>query len=228
MGCVVIGTGIIECDHEADPLHVRVYDVIHFEQTLSRAGSIWNRSLANPITFKQSDYFTESLNDPITFTDMVDWQRAKIRTLTSVISFLDSVDVSGGRVDTPPPDVSVSAIFDSTAQKGMAVYVSSSGHVDLAQADVESTSLVVGLADEVVIASNSGAYLTDDQVSRPDWTAVTGSATLTAGATYYLSATTAGQLTTTPPSADGDSVVRVGTALSTTTMDIEVAQPVLL
>jgi hypothetical protein len=50
---------------------------------------------------------------------------------------------------------------------------------------------------------------------------VTGSANLTPGSTYYLSVNS-GELTTTAPSADGDTVVRVGTAVSESKMDIEV------
>ena len=51
---------------------------------------------------------------------------------------------------------------------------------------------------------------------------------LTAGATYYLSAATAGAMTVTPPSTVGQYVVRLGKALSTTEFEIRIERPVLL
>ena len=68
----------------------------------------------------------------------------------------------------------------------------------------------------------------EGQITKSDWTSVTGSATLTPGAVYFLSVSTAGGLTTAPPYELGETVVRVGRALSTTTLDIEISQPVLL
>jgi hypothetical protein len=44
---------------------------------------------------------------------------------------------------------------------------------------------------------------------------------LTPNSTYYLSAATAGALTTTAPSTAGQFVYRVGKAISTTQMDID-------
>jgi hypothetical protein len=62
-----------------------------------------------------------------------------------------------------------------------------------------------------------------------EWDTVTGgSGGLTAGAQYYLSDTTAGRLTTTPPSTTGRYVVNVGRALSTTVMLINQNQIVAL
>jgi hypothetical protein len=62
-----------------------------------------------------------------------------------------------------------------------------------------------------------------------EWDAVTGqTGGLTEGETYYLDPTTAGRLTVTAPTAFGDYVAPVGTALSATELDIEIGAPIKL
>ena len=228
MTCIVVGTGIIGCSEDITEggLRQRPHDSILFQETLSRSGSEYGRSLTDPMSLRQTEFFQESPSDTLSFMEVVFAARDLPRELSDSIIFVGSSTVSGGRLADAPPEVI--AIFDSNTLKGMAVYPSSPNHVDLGRADSESTSGVVGIANEDVTATNQGTYLTDGQVTRSDWTAITGSATLTTGATYYLDETTAGHLTSTPPSVVGESVVRVGTALSGTTLDIEIAQPVLL
>jgi hypothetical protein len=51
---------------------------------------------------------------------------------------------------------------------------------------------------------------------------------LTAGATYYLSDDVAALLTATAPTAAGSYVVRVGIAISTTEIEINIQEPILL
>jgi hypothetical protein len=113
--------------------------------------------------------------------------------------------------------------------EGMAVYVSAVDEVQLAQADIVATSRVIGLVKSASIASTStGTILTDGILDVADWTDVTGTEFLTAGLSYYLSATTPGQLTTTRPVGGGESVVYVGRAISTTTLEISIERPILL
>lgn len=62
-----------------------------------------------------------------------------------------------------------------------------------------------------------------------DWDAVTGqTGGLTEGETYYLDQDTAGKLTVNAPVAYGDFVAPVGTALSSTELDIEIGAPIRL
>jgi hypothetical protein len=119
--------------------------------------------------------------------------------------------------------------FDSTATDGQPVYISGSGSVDLADASALSTAGVVGLVTNGgAAATNSGDVDVDpDVVELTDWSSVTGSSTLTPGALYYLS-TTAGELTETPPSGDGEVIVPVGRAISTTELEVEIGQSILL
>ena len=93
----------------------------------------------------------------------------------------------------------------------------------LAKADAAATSNPFGLVVNTIITGASGNVATDGMftLTTAQWNTITGgSSGLTAGANYFLSATTAGGLTTTPPSTVGQYVVRVGQALSTTTMAI--------
>ncbi len=229
MTCIVVGTGIIECsddDFTEGGLRQRQHDSLLFQQALSPSGSEYGRSLTENMSLSQTEFFQESPSDTISFMESVIQVRTLPLSASDNVIFVDSNTVSGGRLPDSPPEVI--AIFDSNTSKGMAVYPSSPNQVDLGRADAESTSGVVGLANQDVIATESGTYLTDGQVTRSDWTAVTGTSTLTTGATYYLDETTAGHITSTPPSVEGESVVRVGTALSANTIDIEIAQPVLL
>lgn len=101
---------------------------------------------------------------------------------------------------------------------GRAVYVSAANQVRLANANSASTTNVVALVASTSInssASGSIAVAGMLEATTTQWDAVTGqSGGLTFGATYFLSNTTAGALTTTAP-ASGH-VVPVGVALGTT------------
>lgn len=80
---------------------------------------------------------------------------------------------------------------------GQAVTAVSLG-VELANPSSNST-LAIGLALGNMNVGESGVIITTGQVELADWTEVTGSASLTVNANYFLD-TTAGKLSTTPPS----------------------------
>lgn len=85
----------------------------------------------------------------------------------------------------------------------------------LATADADAT-LVVGI-------QVSGEF----EATANQWDAVTGQVGgLTPAARYFLGA--AGALTTTPPSSAGASLVLVGTALTSTKMELGINAPILL
>ncbi len=105
------------------------------------------------------------------------------------------------------------------------VYVSGAGTVAKAKADALATSKVVGLASTTF--GIAGRIQTDGIVSATtaEWDAVTGgSGGLTAGSTYYLSAATAGNLTTTMPGIN-NYVVAIGIALSACELKLGIQQP---
>jgi len=209
--------------HIADPMSL--------SDAVSQAGSEWIRVLTDSMTLVQqiSDFYGESEADAISFSDTavgtVDRPAAATSTMSMVDSFIYTGTITTG---SSAPSSTVSATFDSNTSKGMALYISGSGNVDLAQADAIGTKGVVGLASAAVLATATGDYQMEGQITQSDWSAVIGSTTLTAGSFYFLDESTAGRLTDTPTTTPGEYVVRVGRALTTTTLDIEVAQPILL
>mgnify|MGYP006283583929 CR=1 FL=1 len=118
----------------------------------------------------------------------------------------------------------------NTINKCAPVYVTGN-NANLAQADSQSTVRVAGLAEADTANGNVVTVITDNifEATTGEWDTVTGeTGGLTPGADYWLSATTAGQLTQNAPDADGEFVQKVGHALSTTELDIEIGQPVKL
>lgn len=114
---------------------------------------------------------------------------------------------------------------------GQPVYLyGSSGHVKRAKADAIATARVHGLIFSTSIAISAwGLYATDNHLTATtaQWDAVTGeSGGLTRKAVYYLSAATAGMLTTTPPSTVGQYVVEIGYAQTETMMVIGIKAPI--
>ena len=110
---------------------------------------------------------------------------------------------------------------------GQPVYIQGANTVDLALADAKATSGVIGLVlDASIDSSVVGTILTDGILTSTDWTAVVGAATLTVGSVYFLSDTVAGTLTTTATTTAGSFVTRVGTAISTTTLEVTISRPI--
>lgn len=106
---------------------------------------------------------------------------------------------------------------------GQVVYPDAANSVDLAQANALATTDPIGLVAEASIApAASGSIQTDGVIANANWTPVTGGPNLTTGAEYYLSASDPGQLTTVAPTTVGQYVVKVGRALSTTELLIEI------
>jgi hypothetical protein len=123
---------------------------------------------------------------------------------------------------------SYSSVVDSNAVIGNPLYVKANGHVDLARGNASPTTRVVGLTTKAALSTHVVTYDTEGKLQLTDWTAITGTATLTPGAFYYLSDATAGMLTTVAPTSGGSYVVCVGKAISTLILDIEISQPILL
>ena len=114
----------------------------------------------------------------------------------------------------------------------MAVYASAAGVVDLAKADAAGTSRAIGLVRAASIANGaSGGIITDGVLTATtgQWDGIAGTTGgLAAGTVYYVSKDTAGHLVSAAPSAVGQYVIEVGTALSTTELEVTFTRPVLL
>jgi hypothetical protein len=124
-----------------------------------------------------------------------------------------------------------SAVADATLIAGNAVRATTAGHVGKGQANAVNTSRIVALATAGVTSGASGTFQTNGVVilTTGEWDAVTGgSGGLTPDSEYFLSATTAGLLTTTAPTTAGHVVKPLGVALSTTELALRILSEVLL
>ena len=116
---------------------------------------------------------------------------------------------------------------DDDVVVGQPVYIkTTNGHFGLARANSLVTSRMFGLSLEDESAGFAPRAASIGPVTRADWTPVTGAATLSAGAQYYLDDSAPGMLTTTPPAIAGTYVTRVGIAINTTTLDIHIHRPI--
>lgn len=116
---------------------------------------------------------------------------------------------------------------------GAPVYIFGNTSFKRAQANAAATATVIGLvaAAPSIAAAAAGAVALGGPLvaTTAQWDAVTGqTGGLTAGAKYYLSATTPGLLTTTAPTTGGQYVAAVGVAIDTITMNIDTDQTILL
>lgn len=113
------------------------------------------------------------------------------------------------------------------------VYNDVNDGVKKAKADAASTKDVIGLVakDPSIAAAATGPIQSDGVLAATtaQWDAVFGtSGGLTKGTRYYLSAATAGLGTLTAPTTQGQYVVELGIAISTTELMIEIKSPILL
>jgi len=142
---------------------------------------------------------------------------------------------SGTVLEWVDPDVSAVQLQNANAGAmviGNAVYVKPDGTADLAQANSQATTDVLGLVKDVTVASAATGNVILDGVltaTTDQWDAVAGTTGgLTPGAVYFLDPATPGKLTSTPPSAAGQFVVRVGKALSSTKLNLTLTAPIKL
>ena len=142
---------------------------------------------------------------------------------------------SGDVLDAVVSEVDLVSLTNNNAGAiviGMPVFSDDADDVDKAQADAVATVEVIGLVQDTSIAAAASGFIQTDGVltaTTGEWDAVAGTTGgLTAGAIYFLSAATAGNLTETAPTTAGQFVLRVGKALSTTEMEISISQPIKL
>jgi hypothetical protein len=196
-------------------------------QVVSQAGSIFTRAVthAMSVVHSFSDFYDETVVDAMTITsDPGTGPVDRNRSVTDAMSIAHDWTKTGvGGLGVTYPE----ATFDSNTSKGMAIHVSGADNVDLANADDPTTAICFGIAREDVTAGNTGEYQSEGQLSVTDWTPVIGSANLTPGVVYYLD-TSDGQMTSTPPTGAGNHIVRIGIATNTTTLELEIARPILL
>ena len=97
-----------------------------------------------------------------------------------------------------------------------AVYLSAADTVSPALATAATTAQVLGFA------VTGGASASSQRIRK--YGKLSGFTSLTAGARYFLDSTTAGNVVATVPTVSGSTVVQVGYAKNTTTLDIQIQQ----
>jgi len=108
---------------------------------------------------------------------------------------------------------------------GQPVAVVSNGVTDASATG--NTTPCAGLATTGAAALGTETVVTEGLYTLADWTAIVGSTSLTPGAVYYLSATAA-KLSATRPTGSGNVVQAVGRAVSATTLNLDLEEPILL
>lgn len=189
----------------------------------------------------EAAWHRNNANDPggstLSMSDLAGFNWTRNRSQEETLNFthfahaaLDGYHPSGG--GTGDPDLSKHVMTaNGSITVGQPVYVLSSNVVKLAQAGPAgadySRCQVVALCQVAAGDGNDVTVLTEGHIERNDWTIITGTASLTAGAIYYLGETV-GTLVEIPPSTDGAMVVRVGRALTATKLDIEIGETAIL
>lgn len=135
----------------------------------------------------------------------------------------DNIDVGADRHSTT---------FTSITIAGAPVYSDGAASVENAQANVDGTSRVVGLAATAVAASGTADFIFDGVIAltTTEWDAVVGTTGgLTEDLCYFLSDAVAGRILEEGATAGltgGDNVTLLGTALSTTELLINIQPPI--
>ena len=136
-------------------------------------------------------------------------------------------------VDTPSIRSVANGEASASIVFGMPVYSSAADTVKRAQANAKATSKVTGLVYDPTIASGANGNIAQSGIligTAAQWDAVVTGQTggLTFNSTYFLDPATPGKLTTTPPTTAGQCNVVIGTAISPTELELQIAQPILL
>jgi hypothetical protein len=137
----------------------------------------------------------------------------------------DTIDL-----DTSCNNITLSNTSGGAFVPGQPVFASAAGEIDLADADTDAASKVIGLTKEAIADASTGLVCTDGSVTLTtgEWDAAAGTVGgLAFGAQYFLS-DTAGAVTATAPSASPKRVVKVLIGLSTVIGLIQIHQRIKL
>lgn len=151
---------------------------------------------------------------PIASPNQADFNRRVAQAVNGLLSDADGDD-----------ETAISAVCDVAAPIGTPLAVSrSNGHLVKADASSKPLSFVAGLAHSATAVGFVSA-VQREVMTLADWTAITGSASLLQGQTYFLAV--GGGLTTVPPASPNNLTV-VGEAASPTTLIIQPQNPIQL
>jgi len=133
------------------------------------------------------------------------------------------IDLKEGFPTFAPTRLSFDATAFENVAEGDALYMRAAdgqvGKASAANGSLENCH-VIGLADAVTTASGTCKVITTGVKTMPS--------TVDPGDIYYLSASTAGAISTTIPSSSGQAVVRIGEGATTSVFSIRIEPPIRL
>jgi len=217
LGAVTVATGdkiVLEDASDSDNLATA---------TASSVSGLWQDSL---------NAITPTTSDKIVLEDASNSDTLATATVSQVLGLGGSTDLNwdiptiGGGASGDYEGI-VATFETSSAGGGVTVtqfepvYVSGAGTtyplVAPGDADALGTSNIVGIACETFSNGGSGTVLLHGMIRNSGWS-------FTVGAAVYLS-TTAGSLTETAPSGNGDAITRVGIAVEADTLYVNPGPP---
>lgn len=209
------------------------------DQSVSYLGD-WLRYASDYMLLdNDADWHNNHANDPATHTlsvlDVATFAMDRARSIESEMNLTDYAHASLDGYHPPvtgngtgDPDLSKHEVTaNETVLVGQPVYVSGNNTVNLADASSVNTADAIGLVLIGATVNETATILTEGSVNQADWTSVIGSASLSPGSLYFLD-TTVGKMSVTAPNVDGQVVVKLGTAITTTKFDIEVNKVAIL
>lgn len=139
--------------------------------------------------------------------------------------FVVNPNLAGGPSPPPPPPPGA---FNGTNNDSVSMVAGQVVAVGLVRASAaDGTKPAVGLAIGAATVGSAVSVQTDSVFTLSDWTAITGDTLLLTGFDYFLSVTP-GRLSLAQPTVAGQIVQYVGTAVSTTSLLVEIDTPILL
>ena len=149
--------------------------------------------------------------------------------LTQQLQAGDSIAVAA---NTPSIRAVTNGESSAAITLGTPVYASAADTVKRAQANTKTTAKLAGLVYDSTIAAAGVGNIAQSGVvigTTTQWDVVAGTTGgLIFNSNYFLDPATPGKLTATPPTTVGQCNVLIGLALSTTELELQIAQPVLL
>ncbi len=143
---------------------------------------------------------------------------------------------AGDTISAPTTAPSLRAVTNAESSAalvfGAPVYASATGAVKRGQANAKTAAKIAGLCSDASIAAGAIGNIAQSGVlvgTTAQWDAVAGtSGGLVFGTAYFLDPATPGKLTATAPTTLGQCNVFLGMALSSTELELWIAQPILL
>ncbi len=132
------------------------------------------------------------------------------------------IDVKEGFPNFAPLQVGFNATAFENVSEGEALYMRTS------DGQVGKASAADGTAENATVVGFANADATANSTVKVIVVGIKTISGLDAGDLYFLSPSTAGAITLTPPSSAGQAVVRLGEAATTTSLAIQIEPPIKL